>query len=106
MHHFITQEKESLVKSEKILELQEKFCKLSSKLQLEENGKYHFIDVPAFPKILISISPLDPYIADLLKVADNKMTNIHRSLEQSEKEISLLLDSIQDLKKQVGRMDG
>ena len=62
--------------------------------------------VPTSQKVHVSIPPPDPYIADLLKVADNKMANMQRSLEQSEKEKSLLLDSIEDLKKQVSRMNG
>ena len=120
MQRLITQEKESQTKSEKILELQEKNLQAviqtpgGRKRQIPFRRQRMELDstltdnpsVPTSQKAHVSIPPPDPYIADLLKVADNKMANMQRSLEQSEKEKSLLLDSIEDLKKQVSRMNG
>ena len=120
MQRLITQEKESQTKSEKILELQEKNLQAviqtpgGRKRQIPFRRQRMELDstltdnpsVPTSQKAHVSIPPPDLYIADLLKVADNKMANMQRSLEQSEKEKSLLLDSIEDLKKQVSRMNG
>ena len=117
MQRLITQEKESQIKSEKILELQEKNSQAviqtpgGRKRQIPFRRQRMELDAtltdnPTVPTSQnVTLPSPDPYVADLLKVADNKMADMQRSLEQLEKEKSLLLDSIQDLKKQVSKID-
>ena len=113
MQRLLAQEKESEAKSEKIQELQEK--NLQAVIQTPGGRKKHIpfrrqrMEIDSLlpessSKAVKSSSPLpspDPYIADLLKVADNKITSLTNKITDLEKDKKQLMDSIQDQRKQV-----
>lgn len=105
------QEKESDRKTEKILELQEK--NFQAVIQTPGGKKKNIpfrrqrmeIDCtlpegPVAPGKLAALNP-DPYVADLLQVADQRMTQLQSLVEQGEKEKEKLEDSLQSMRKLV-----
>ncbi len=109
MQKLLNKEKESQAKSEKILQLQEK----NSQAVIHTPGgrKKHIafrkqrMDIDStLPDAVstqsVKITP-DPYIADLLKVADNSIIKLRDEIVTKDKQKTNMLDAIEDLKKQV-----
>lgn len=107
-----TQEKESLNKTEKILELQEK--NFQAVIQTPGGKKKHIpfrrqrMDIDsAVPESVHAhkpprnIPPPDPYVVDLLQVADQRMADLQGLLEAEQKERKTLEQSISAMRKQV-----
>lgn len=111
-----TQEKESQAKSEKILELQEKNFQAviqtpgGRKKQIPFRRQRMEIDStlpenpPSGPPSLASepaVPTPDPYVADLLQVADQRIADLQLAVEQGEKDRKKLEQALQGLRKQV-----
>lgn len=117
MQRLLAQEKESQAKSEKILELQEKNFQAviqtpgGRKKQVPFRRQRMEIDAllpeKKNPSASISAPPVqklpepDPYIADLLKVADERIAGLQKQLSEGEKEKRQLQGNISELRKQV-----
>lgn len=117
MQRLMAQERESQAKSEKILELQEKNFQAviqtpgGRKKQVASRRQRMEIDSllaekSNLPSRLSSdttpkLPEPDPYIADLLKVADDRIAGLQRQLKEGEVEKKSLLESIDELTKQV-----
>ena len=109
-----TQEKESLSKTEKILELQEK--NFQAVIQTPGGKRKHIpfrrqrMDIDSAlpegaPPHTINhqrkVSTPDPYVVDLLQVADQRMADLQGLLEAGQKERKMLEQSISAMRKQV-----
>ena len=117
MQRLMAQEKESQSKSEKILELQEKNFQAviqtpgGRKKQVAFRRQRMEIDsllpeTKSVPTRSVSESSSrlhepDPYVADLLKVADDRIANLQKQLNEGEVEKKSLQENIHELKKQV-----
>ena len=113
MQRLLSQEKESQQKSEKILELQEKNLQAvihtpgGRKKSIPFRRQRMEIDstLPENPigrsKKIAPVSTPDPYIADLLKMADVRVDQLQKQIVDGEKIRKQLSESIQDLNKQV-----
>ena len=117
MQRLLAQEKESQAKSEKILELQEK--NLQAVIHTPGGRKKHIPfrrqrmdidttlpDNPSNPTSSFRRGPSaattpEPYVADLLKVADENVSRLKNEISKKEETNKQLLDSIEDFKKQV-----
>ena len=114
-----SQEKESQAKSEKILELQQKnfqaviqtpggrkkqipFRRQRMEIDstLPENPPSRIIDSSSFTSEQAAPTP-DPYVADLLQVADQRIADLQLAFEQGEKERKKMERALQGLRKQV-----
>lgn len=107
-----TQEKESLSKTEKILELQEK--NFQAVIQTPGGKRKHIpfrrqrMDIDCtVPKGAPTHKPRekiptpDPYVVDLLQVADQRMADLQQLLETEQKERKTLEQSISAMRKQI-----
>lgn len=109
-----TQEKESLSKTEKILELQEK--NFQAVIQTPGGKRKHIpfrrqrMDIdctvpkgapPPTHKPQRKITTPDPYVVDLLQVADQRMADLQGLLEAEQKERKTLEQSISAMRKQI-----
>ena len=114
MQRIITQEKESQLKSERILELQEKNSQAAiiqtpggRKKTLPYRRQRMEMDSVLNPsssskgKLLPVLPEPDPQVIDLLKMTEEKMIEMQRSLDSIGKEKKEMKDSIKDLKRQV-----
>ena len=118
MQRLLTQEKESQAKSEKILELQEKNFQAviqtpgGRKKQVPFRRQRMEIDTllpekkessatGSAPPPSQKLPEPDPYIADLLKVADERIAGLQKQLSEGEKKNRRLQDNISELRKQV-----
>ena len=114
MQKLRSQEKESQAKTDKILELQEK--NFQAVIQTPGGKKKHIpfrrqrMDIDStLPEsshtpLLTTHQPLpspDPYVVDLLHVADQRMADMQAALEHREKEHKKLEQSLQFMRKQV-----
>lgn len=114
MQKLRSQEKESQAKTEKILELQEK--NFQAVIQTPGGKKKHIpfrrqrmdIDstLPESSHTPSSIPPQplptpDPYVVDLLHVADQRIADMQVAMEQGDKECKKLEQSLQFMRKQV-----
>ena len=112
-----TQEKESQTKTEKILELQEK--NFQAVIQTPGGKKKHIpfrrqrMDIdstvpdgaPHVGKPVRELTTPDPYIVDLLQVADQRMADLQDLLETGQKERKKLEQSISAMRKQIENRD-
>ena len=103
-------EKDSQIKSEKILELQEKNFQAVIHTPGGREKKIPFrrqrMDVDCFvpPGGVPVVQPLpqpDPYVADLLKVADERIAEAQSLLQEKDKHLKTMENNIQDLRRQV-----
>ena len=108
-----TQEKESLSKTEKILELQEK--NFQAVIQTPGGKRKHIpfrrqrMDIdstvpkgaPTTQKPPRKITTPDPYVVDLLQVADQRMADLQGLLEAGQKERKTMEQSISSMRKQI-----
>ena len=117
MQKLRAQEKETHAKNEKILELQEKNLQAviqtpgGKKKQIPFRRQRMDIDstLPANPPPSIPRQqdsrplppPTDPYIADLLQVADQRIIDLQRSVEQGEIDKRKLETAIHSMRKQI-----
>lgn len=113
MQRVLSQERESEAKSEKIYELQEK--NLQAVIQTPGGRKKHIpfrrqrMDVDALlpessskpGKPSPSLPSPEPYVADLVKVADDKISSLTERVAELEREKKELLESVHDQRKQV-----
>ncbi len=112
MQRLRSQEKENQAKTEKILELQEK--NFQAVIQTPGGRKKHIpfrrqrmeIDSalpPPSSRGMASVRPHppDPYIADLLSVADQRMTDLQSLVTQGNQEKKRLEDSVRTMRKQL-----
>lgn len=116
MQKLLVKEKESQAKTERILQIQEKNSQAvihtpgGRKKQLAFRRQRMDIDCtvpgnnsippPSLSRNIKATTP-EPYIADLLKVADDNIAKLREEIVTREKEKSTLKESIEDLKKQV-----
>ncbi|XP_019862625.1 PREDICTED: centrosomal protein of 135 kDa-like, partial [Amphimedon queenslandica] len=117
MQRIISQEKESQLKSERILELQEKNSQAAiiqtpggRKKTLPYRRQRMEMDSVLTPssskgKLLPVLPEPDPQVVDLLKMAEEKMIEMQRSLDSIGKEKKEMKDSIKDLRRQVERRE-
>ncbi len=124
MQRLMTQEKESQAKSEKILELQERNFQAviqtsgGRKKQIPFRRQRMEIDSivpenPSYPRRAEDVitrerrvpTP-DPYIADLLQLADQRIADLQLAVEGGEKERKRLEGVLQGMRKQVENRDG
>ena len=110
MQRLRTQEKENQAKTDKILELQEK--NFQAVIQTPGGRKKHIpfrqqrmeID-SALPNSrgmpTVRLPPQDPYIADLLSVADQRMADLQAAVNQGDQERKSLETSLQSMRKQL-----
>ena len=110
MQRLRTQEKENQAKTDKILELQEK--NFQAVIQTPGGRKKHIpfrqqrmeID-SALPNSrgmpTVRLPPQDPYIADLLSVADQRMADLQAAVNQGDQERKSLETSMQSMRKQL-----
>ncbi|XP_031198648.1 centrosomal protein of 135 kDa isoform X1 [Mastomys coucha] len=103
-------EKESKAKDEKIQQLQEK--NLRAVVQTPGGRKRNIafrrqrmqIDEPAPPSEVSSYpvpQPEDPYIADLLQVADNRIQELQEEVHQLQEKLAQMEKGVQDYNKQI-----
>ncbi|XP_029401174.1 centrosomal protein of 135 kDa isoform X1 [Mus pahari] len=103
-------EKESKAKDEKIQQLQEK--NLRAVVQTPGGRKRNIafrrqrmqIDEPAPPSEVSSYpvpQPEDPYIADLLQVADNRIQELQEEVQQLQEKLAQMEKGVQDYSKQI-----
>ncbi len=111
MQRLRSQEKDNQAKTDRILELQEK--NFQAVIQTPGGHKKHIpfrrqrmeID-SALPPSSRGVAtarphPPDPYIADLLSVADQKMTDLQSQVSQDDQEKKSLETSIRSMRKQI-----
>lgn len=114
-----TQEKESEKKTEKILELQEKNFQAvihtpgGKKKSIPFRRQRMDIDcaLPDSTKsdmatLAVNLPPPDPYVADLLQVADQRMAQLQAMVDQQTKEKTKLQDAVQAMRKLVENREG
>ena len=117
MQRLMTQERESQAKSDKILELQEKNFQAviqtpgGRKKQVASRRQRMEIDSLLTEKsnlpsrsssdTVLKLPEPDPYVADLLKVADDRIAGLQKQLKEGEAEKKNLLENIDELTKQV-----
>ncbi|XP_052054308.1 centrosomal protein of 135 kDa isoform X2 [Apodemus sylvaticus] len=103
-------EKESKAKDEKIQQLQEK--NLRAVVQTPGGKKRNIafrrqrmqIDEPAPPSEVIAYpvpQPEDPYIADLLQVADNRIQELQEEVHQLQEKLAQMERGVQDYSRQI-----
>ncbi|EAX05477.1 CEP135 isoform 1 [Pan troglodytes] len=104
-------EKESKAKNERIQQLQEK--NLHAVVQTPGGKKRSIafrrqrmqIDEPVPPSEVSSYpvpQPDDPYIADLLQVADNRIQELQQEVHQLQEKLAMMESGVRDYSKQVG----
>ena len=112
LQRLITQEKESQVKSEKILELQEKNFQAviqtpgGKKKQIPFRRQRMELDstLPESSKqlkVLERAQTPDPYVVDLLQLADQRMADLQLAVEVGEKGKRKLEEALQGMRRQV-----
>ncbi|KAL1789866.1 centrosomal protein of 135 kDa [Sigmodon hispidus] len=110
VHKLKVLEKESKAKNEKIQQLQEK--NLQAVVQTPGGKKRSIafrrqrmqIDEPAPPSEVSSYpvpQPEDPYIADLLQVADNRIQELQEEVHQLQEKLALMENGVRDYSKQI-----
>ncbi|XP_055485315.1 centrosomal protein of 135 kDa [Psammomys obesus] len=110
VHKLRLLEKESRAKNEKIQQLQEK--NLHAVVQTPGGKKRHIafrrqrmqIDEPAPPSEVSSYpvpQPEDPYIADLLQVADNRIQELQEEVHQLQEKLVVMENGVRDYSKQI-----
>ncbi|CAK6433156.1 unnamed protein product [Pipistrellus nathusii] len=110
VHKLKLLEKESKAKNEKIQQLQEK--NLHAVVQTPGGKKRSIafrrqrmqIDQPVPPSEVSSYpvpQPDDPYIADLLQVADNRIQELQEEVHQLQEKLALLESGLRDYNKQI-----
>lgn len=110
VHKLRVLEKESKAKNEKIQQLQEK--NLHAVVQTPGGKKRSIafrrqrmqIDEPAPPSEVSSYpvpQPEDPYIADLLQVADNRIQELQEEVCQLQEKLAMMENGVQDYSKQI-----
>nr|XP_025145818.1 centrosomal protein of 135 kDa isoform X4 [Bubalus bubalis] len=111
VHKLKLMEKESKAKNEKIQQLQEK--NLQAVVQTPGGKKRNIafrrqrmqIDEPVPPSEISSYpvpQPDDPYIADLLHVADNRIQELQQEVCQLQEKLAMMESELRDYNKQVG----
>ena len=114
MQRLRAQEKENQAKTDKILELQEK--NFQAVIQTPGGRKKHIpfrrqrmeIDstLPSSNGPAARLPPPDPYVADLLSVADQKMLELQTLVGHGEKERKSLEQSVQSMRRQLENREG
>lgn len=112
LQRLLSQEKESQAKTERILELQEK--NMQAVIQTPGGRKKHIafrrqrmeIDCtlpgnPNFVSLKQQLPEPEPYVADLLRVADGHIADLKHQLKESEDGRKQLEQSLQEMRKQV-----
>ncbi|XP_023566895.1 centrosomal protein of 135 kDa isoform X2 [Octodon degus] len=110
VHKLRVLEKESKAKNEKIQQLQEK--NLHAVVQTPGGKKRNIafrrqrmqIDEPAPPSEVSSYpvpQPDDPYIADLLQVADNRIQELQQEVHQLQEKLAVMESGVKDYSKQI-----
>ncbi|XP_057628701.1 centrosomal protein of 135 kDa isoform X1 [Chionomys nivalis] len=110
VHKLKLLEKESKAKNEKIQQLQEK--NLHAVVQTPGGKKRSIafrrqrmqIDEPAPPSEVSSYpvpQPEDPYIADLLQVADNRIQELQEEVHQLQEKLALMENGVRNYSKQI-----
>ncbi|XP_028712061.1 centrosomal protein of 135 kDa [Peromyscus leucopus] len=110
VHKLKLLEKESKAKNEKIQQLQEK--NLQAVVQTPGGKKRNIafrrqrmqIDEPAPPSEVSSYpvpQPEDPYIADLLQVADNRIQELQEEVHQLQEKLALMENGVRNYSKQI-----
>ncbi|XP_006922577.1 centrosomal protein of 135 kDa isoform X1 [Pteropus alecto] len=110
VHKLKLLEKESKAKNERIQQLQEK--NLHAVVQTPGGKKRSIafrrqrmqIDEPAPPSEVSSYpvpQPDDPYIADLLQVADNRIQELQQEVHQLQEKLSVMESGLRDYNKQI-----
>ncbi|XP_051026259.1 centrosomal protein of 135 kDa [Acomys russatus] len=110
VHKLKLLEKESKAKNEKIQQLQEK--NLHAVVQTPGGRKRNIafrrqrmqIDEPAPPSEVSSYpvpQPEDPYVADLLQVADNRIQELQEEVHQLQEKLALMENGVRDYSKQI-----
>uniref|UniRef100_A0A8C5K928 Centrosomal protein 135 n=1 Tax=Jaculus jaculus TaxID=51337 RepID=A0A8C5K928_JACJA len=110
VHKLRLLEKESKAKNEKIQQLQEK--NLHAVVQTPGGKKRNIafrrqrmqIDEPVPPSEVSSYpvpQPDDPYIADLLQVADNRIQELQQEVHQLQEKLALMENGVRDYSKQI-----
>ncbi|XP_004849896.1 centrosomal protein of 135 kDa [Heterocephalus glaber] len=110
VHKLKLLEKESKAKNEKIQQLQEK--NLHAVVQTPGGKKRSIafrrqrmqIDEPAPPSEVNSYpvpQPEDPYIADLLQIADNRIQELQEEVHQLQEKLAVMESGVRDYSKQV-----
>ncbi|XP_037018171.2 centrosomal protein of 135 kDa [Artibeus jamaicensis] len=110
VHKLKLVEKESKAKNEKIQQLQEK--NLHAVVQTPGGKKRNIafrrqrmqIDEPAPPSEVTSYpvpQPDDPYIADLLQVADNRIQELQQEVHQLQEKLAVMESGLRDYNKQI-----
>nr|XP_020043107.1 centrosomal protein of 135 kDa [Castor canadensis] len=110
VHKLKLLEKESKAKNEKIQQLQEK--NLHAVVQTPGGKKKNIafrrqrmqIDEPAPPSEVSSYpvpQPDDPYIADLLEVADNRIQELQQEVHQLQEKLAIMESGVRDYSKQI-----
>uniref|UniRef100_A0A5G2R0E0 Centrosomal protein 135 n=1 Tax=Sus scrofa TaxID=9823 RepID=A0A5G2R0E0_PIG len=111
VHKLKLLEKESKAKNEKIQQLQEK--NLQAVVQTPGGKKRSIafrrqrmqIDEPAPPSEVSSYpvpQPRDPYVADLLQVADSRIHELQQEVYQLQEKLAMMESGLRDYNKQVG----
>lgn len=122
MQRLMTQERESQAKSEKILELQDRNFQAviqtpgGRKKQIPFRRQRMEIDsmVPETPSYSHRAEGLggkrvptpDPYVADLLQLADQRMADLQHEVEERERERKRLEGALHGLRKQLENREG
>ncbi|XP_058523266.1 centrosomal protein of 135 kDa [Ochotona princeps] len=110
VHKLKLLEKEGKAKNEKIQQLQEK--NLHAVVQTPGGKKRSIafrrqrmqIDEPAPPSEVSSYpvpQPEDPYIADLLQVADNRIQELQQEVQQLQEKLAVMESGVRDYSKQI-----
>nr|XP_012613710.1 centrosomal protein of 135 kDa [Microcebus murinus]XP_012613711.1 centrosomal protein of 135 kDa [Microcebus murinus]XP_012613712.1 centrosomal protein of 135 kDa [Microcebus murinus]XP_012613713.1 centrosomal protein of 135 kDa [Microcebus murinus]XP_012613714.1 centrosomal protein of 135 kDa [Microcebus murinus]XP_012613715.1 centrosomal protein of 135 kDa [Microcebus murinus] len=110
VHKLKLLEKESKAKNEKIQQLQEK--NLQAVVQTPGGKKRNIafrrqrmqIDEPVPPSEVSSYpvpQPDDPYIADLLQVADNRIQELQQEVHQLQEKLAVMESGVRDYSKQI-----
>ncbi|XP_069313873.1 centrosomal protein of 135 kDa [Eulemur rufifrons] len=110
VHKLKVLEKESKAKNEKIQQLQEKNLQAivqtpgGKKRSIAFRRQRMQIDEPVPPSEVSSYpvpQPDDPYIADLLQVADNRIQELQQEVHQLQEKLAVMENGVRDYSKQI-----